>query len=185
MKRLPLILAVVGCGSTASAPPANPPPAPAASAPAPGPAATVSTAPAPPIAARKAYSVKSPNGDREDPYYWLRDDTRKQPEMLAYLAAENAYAKAVLGPAKPLEDKLFAELRGHVADDVSDVPRLDDGYWYLRRFTAGQEHPVLVRHKAKLDAPEEILLDCNELARGTAFYSLGSYAVSRNGKLLA
>jgi oligopeptidase B len=185
MKRLALIVAVVGCGSTASTPPASPPPPPVASAPAPAPAPPAATEPAPPSAARKPYTVKSPNGDREDPYYWLRDDTRKQPEMLAYLNAENAYASAILGPAKPLEDKLVAELRSHVAPDVASVPELSDGYWYLRRYTAGQEHPVLVRHKTRLTAPEEVILDCNELARGKPFYALGNAVVSRNGRYLA
>ena len=68
--------------------------------------AQAQSAPTPPIAAQKPYTVKGPV-ERNDPYYWLRDDTRKNPDMLAYLNAENTYADAVLAPTKPLQDELF------------------------------------------------------------------------------
>src|SRR6478609_3024232 len=67
-----------------------------------------------PIAERHAHAVTSEHGTREDPYYWLRDDTRKDPAVLAYLAAENAYAAKLLAPAKSLEAKLVAEMSARV-----------------------------------------------------------------------
>ncbi|MGH2901671.1 MAG: S9 family peptidase, partial [Solirubrobacteraceae bacterium] len=98
---------------------------------------------------------------------------------------ENAYTASVLGPVKSIEDAVFAEMKSRIKDDDTSVPVLDDGYWYYARFSAGQEHPVLVRKKGTMDAPEEVVLDGNELARGHEFFSLGGRAVSRDGHLLA
>ena len=78
---------------------------------------------APPVAAKKPHVVTSPNGDREDDYYWLRDDTRKNPEMLDLLKAENAYADAVLGEDRSRwPDKLYGEFVGRIKQDDSSVP---------------------------------------------------------------
>ena len=86
--------------------------------------------PAKPVAAKKPYQVPSPNGAREDDYYWLRDDTRKNPEMLAYLNAENAYADAVLAPTKAKADALYREIVGHIKQDDASVPYAKHGYFY-------------------------------------------------------
>jgi len=80
---------------------------------------------APPVADRRPHRVTSPNGDRDDPYYWLRDDTRKDPAMLAYLAAENAYAATRFAPVAKLQDTLLAEMRSHIQEDDSSVPVLE------------------------------------------------------------
>ncbi|MEZ4361288.1 MAG: S9 family peptidase [Kofleriaceae bacterium] len=141
-------------------------------------------APTPPVAAMRPYEVKAPAGTRNDPYYWLRDDRRQNPEMLAYLNAENAYSAAVMAPHKTLEDTLFAEMRGRIKEDDSSVPTLDRGYWYYSRFEAGQQHPIFARRKGTMAAPEEILLDGNQLAVGHAFYTIGNFEVSANGSLL-
>jgi oligopeptidase B len=165
------VLALAGCGSAASSSqPANVRPA---------------DGPQPPIAAKRSHVVQSPNGDREDPYYWLRDDTRKSPDVIGYLQAENAYTQAVLGPARSLEDTLLAEMKSRIQQDDQSVPYLDDGYWYYTRFSAGQQHPVVVRRKGSMDAPEQVVLDGNELARGHDYFSLGGHAVSRDGRLVA
>ncbi|MBC7977382.1 MAG: S9 family peptidase [Myxococcales bacterium] len=139
----------------------------------------------PPVAVQRPYVVKSPSGDRNDPYYWLRDDTRTRTDVLDYLKAENTYTEAVLGPSGPLEASLLAELKSHVQEEVTSVSVFDNGYWYTTRFTAGQEHPVIVRRKATPDGPEQVVVDGNELARGHAFFSLGEHAISRDGNLVA
>ena len=87
------------------------------------------TALTPPTVAQKPYTVKGPH-DRNDPYYWLRDDTRKNPDMLAYLKAENAYADAMLAPTKPVQDALFKEIVGHIKQDDTSVPWRKRGYYY-------------------------------------------------------
>src|SRR5438067_9438178 len=78
----------------------------------------------PPSAVQKPYMVKGPH-DRADPYYWLRDDSRTNPEMLAYLKAENAYADTVLAPTKPLQDELFKEIVSRIKQDDSSAPLRD------------------------------------------------------------
>ena len=139
----------------------------------------------PPVAAQKPHEVASPNGTRVDPYYWLRDDTRKDPEMLAYLDAENAYKDAVLAPTKPLQEKLYAEIVGRIKQDDSTPPSLHRGYWYYKRYETGREYPVYARRKGSVDAPEEILLDGNAMAQGQSFFQIGSFEVSTNNELLA
>ncbi|MDQ1309588.1 MAG: oligopeptidase, partial [Pseudomonadota bacterium] len=139
----------------------------------------------PPVAARRPRPVDSPHGTRSDEYYWLRDDTRTDPDVLAYLAAENAYKDAMFAHARPLEDKLYAEIVGRIRQDDSSVPYRERGYWYYRRFDAGQEYPVHARRAGSLEAPEEILLDLEQLARGRDFYDVGEFEVSPDDRLLA
>ena len=99
--------------------------------------------PAPPDAAKKPHAVKAPHGaTRNDDYYWLRDDTRKDPQMLAYLNAENAYADAVMQPLRPLQDKLYEEIVSRIKQDDSSVPFRERGYWYYTRFETGKDYPV-------------------------------------------
>ena len=146
--------------------------------------AQAQSAPTPPVAAQKPHIVKGLQ-DRDDPYYWLRDDTRKNPEMLAYLKAENAYADAVLAPTKPLQDKLFKEIVGHIKEDDSSVPVHDRGYWYLTRFEAGQDYPVVARKLGTLEAKEQVMLDEPAMAKGHGFFAVGDWDVSQNNRLLA
>ncbi|MFH7407532.1 S9 family peptidase, partial [Pseudomonas syringae pv. tagetis] len=93
-----------------------------------------------------------------DDYYWLRDDKRENPQMLAYLNAENAYADQVLKPLKPLEDTLYKEIVGRIKQDYSSVPYRERGYWYYTRFESGKDYPVHARRKGSMEAAEEILL---------------------------
>jgi oligopeptidase B len=125
--------------------------------------------PNPPIAAMRPHRVVSPNGVREDPYYWLRDDTRENPER----------------QAKPLEDALYAEIVARLKQDDSTVPYRKDGYWYSTRFEPGQEHPIFVRRKDSLDAAEEILLDANVHATAHAYYRIGAMEISPDSNWLA
>nr|MBA3503742.1 S9 family peptidase [Deltaproteobacteria bacterium] len=136
----------------------------------------------PPVAARRAHEVSSPHGTRQDPYYWLRDDERKNADVLAYLEAENAYTESVLAPAKALEETLFSELRARVKEDDASVPIFDRGYWYYVRYARGKQYPIYARKQHDV---EEIILDGNELAAGKSFYKIGGYTVSLDGKLVA
>ncbi len=142
-------------------------------------------APVPPVAAKKPFQVVSPHGTREDEYYWLRDDKRENAEVLAYIRAENDYADLMLEHTRPLAAKVYNEIVGRLQQDDSTVPYLINGYWYYRRFETGKEYPIYARRKGTKDAPEEILLNVNEMAAGHDFFDVGEMAVSPDSRLLA
>jgi oligopeptidase B len=142
--------------------------------------------PKPPVAATKAHEVKAPFGaTRQDEYYWLRDDTRKNADMLAYLKAENAYADAVLASSKPLQDTLYEEIVARIKQDDSSVPYQLRGYWYYSRFEAGKDYAIIARRKGTMDAREEILFDQNAMAAGHKFFQLSESEVSQDNTLVA
>jgi oligopeptidase B len=147
--------------------------------------------PIPPVAARIPHVVTSPNGDREDPYYWLRDDTRKDPRMLAHLAAENAYKDAMLAHTEAAEQTLYDEIVARVKQDDASVPERKNGWWYYTRYEEGREYPVFARRRAGADgrydatAAEQVLLDGNALAAGKGFFQIGATEVTRDGRILA
>jgi oligopeptidase B len=141
--------------------------------------------PVPPRAAIRPRRFKEHGRERVDDYYWLRDDSRRNPEMLAYLAAENAYTEAILAPTERLQEKLHQELASRLKQDDDTVPFRKNGFWYYRRFEAGKEYDRLYRRQGTMTAPEELLLDLPELARGHDYFSLGSWDVTPDGRLLA
>jgi len=143
------------------------------------------TAADPPRAAIRPHVFHEHGRERVDDYYWLRDDTRQNPEMLAYLAAENAYTQALLAPTEPLQARLYQELIARLKQDDDTVPFRKDGFWYYRRFETGQEYDRLYRRKASMSAPEELLLDLNNLAQGHDYFRLGAYDVTPDGRRLA
>jgi len=141
--------------------------------------------PKPPVAAMKPHAVTSPHGVRNDEYYWLRDDKREDAEVLAYLAAENAYKDAMLAHARPLADRLYGEIVGRIKQDDAGVPYLERGHWYYWRYDAGDEYPVYARKAGTREAPEQVMLDANELARDHDFYEVDELEVSPDTRLLA
>ncbi len=139
----------------------------------------------PPVAAARPYTVQSPNGARVDPYYWLRDDTRANKEMLAYLEAENAYADAMLAHTGELQEALYQEIVGRIKQDDASVPYLKNGHWYYTRFDTGKEYPIHARKRGTLEAPEQVMLDVNVMAEGHDFFQVAGMAVSPDNRLLA
>jgi oligopeptidase B len=140
----------------------------------------------PPVAARKPHVVRAPFGaERTDDYYWLRDDTRKNPEMLAYLNAENAYTDAVVAPVKPLAEALFRETVNRIKQDDATVPYRKGGYWYYTRFETGADYPIVARRKGNMEAPEEVLFDQPAMAKGHGFFQIGDWVVSPDGTKIA
>ena len=137
------------------------------------------TLPKPPVAAAHPFVWKDPSGGvRADDYAWLRDDTRKNPEMLAYLAAENGYADALLASTRPLQDRLYGEIVGRIKQDDTSVPYRKHGYWYYNRYETGADYPIEARRKGDMKAPEEVLLDEPRMAAGSSFFMVGDQAVS-------
>jgi len=141
--------------------------------------------PKPPIAAARPHAVESPHGGRIDPYYWLRDDERADPEVLEYLREENAYRERSMAALKPLEDALYEEIIARLKQDDSTVPYRKSGYWYSTRYETGKEHPIFVRRKDAPGAPEEILLDANLLAAPHDYYQISALEVSPDSNWLA
>jgi oligopeptidase B len=139
----------------------------------------------PPVAPMRPHSVASPHGQRVDPYYWLRDDERTNPEVLAYLTAENTYRERCMSAGKPLENALYEEIVARLKQDDSSVPYRKYGYWYNTRFEPGKEHPIFARRKGSMEAPEEILLDANALAAEHDYYQIGAVEVSPDCAWLA
>lgn len=120
---------------------------------------------------------------RVDNYYWLRE--RDNPEVIQYLNDENEYAAKQLAHLRGFEEKLFEEIKGRFKQTDMSVPyRLDD-YFYYTRYDEGKEYAIYARKRGSLDAPEEVMLDGNDLARGHAFFSFGASAVSSGQDLLA
>ena len=138
-----------------------------------------------PRAAQKPHTVKSPFGERQDPWYWLRDDERQNPEMLAYLKAENDHLAAVMAPHRELEQKIYDEIIGRLKQDDSTVPQRRNGYWYYSRYETGKQYPIYARKKGSLEAAEEIIIDGNARATGREFYQLAELEVSVDGRWAA
>lgn len=141
--------------------------------------------PHPPTPAARLHRVTSTHGVREDPFYWLRDDTRTDPQVLTHLRAETAYAEAMLAPVQPLIDRLYGEIVGRIQEDDSSVPVRYRGYWYRGRFVSGGQYPLILRRVDQALSSEVVLLDCNALAAGQPFFQLGGYEVSPDNTLLA
>jgi oligopeptidase B len=136
-----------------------------------------------PIAPVVPKTVKAFGGVRIDNYDWLRD--RKNPRVISYLDAENAYANARLELIRPLIDGLAAELKAREAQEDASVPTAFNGYLYERRFSQGAQYPYVVRRKDEHGAQEEIVLNVGELAAGHQQYQLGSWNVSPDNEHVA
>jgi len=149
--------------------------------------ATTATAadPTPPRAEQRPFTVTSPFGNREDPWYWLRDDKRTDKDMLAYLEAENAYTAAIMAPRRAAQEKLYNEIIGRLKQDDASVPQRKNGYWYYTRYETGKQYPIYARRKGSMDAAEQIIIDGNASSVGHAFYQVANYEVSPDGRWVA
>jgi oligopeptidase B len=124
------------------------------------------------------------HGDtRQDNYFWLNQ--RENPEVIAYLEAENAYTKSMMSHTDAFQEKLFNEIVGRIEQTDISVPYLENGYYYYSRFEEGKEYPVYCRKKGNPDAAEEIMLDVNQMAEGYSYYEIGGFQVSTDNRLLA
>lgn len=143
----------------------------------------MTSTPQPPVAQRIPRTVTMHGDTRDDPYYWLRD--RANPEVIAYLNAENAYLEQSLQHTQPLQQQLYAEMRGRIKEIDASVPVQRDDYYYYTRMEQGQQYPIHCRKHGSLDTPEQLLLDQNVLAEGQSYFQLGVFKVSPNHQLLA
>jgi oligopeptidase B len=137
----------------------------------------------PPIARRVPTSRVIHGETRVDDYDWLRDKT--DPEVQSYLRAENAYTAAVMRPTQTLQEELYREMVGRIAEADVTVPYRKQGYWYYTRTEAGKQYPIQCRKRGSLEAVEEVVLDLNRLAEGRPFLKVHEQAISDDGRLLA
>jgi oligopeptidase B len=144
--------------------------------------------PAPPIARKNRTETRLHGTVLADDYAWLRD--KENPEVTAYLEAENAYAEAAMAPLAELREDLYREMLSHVKQTDVSVPFRDGEWWYYTRTEEGRQYAIHCRREGTVAAPddaahEQILLDGNLLAEGHAFFAIGATDISRDGRWLA
>jgi oligopeptidase B len=137
----------------------------------------------PPVAAIKAKQLEKHGDTRTDNYYWLNE--RENPEVIDYLTKENEYYQQSTAHTKQFRDDLFLEMKARIKEDDSSVPYFYNGYWYITRFEKGKDYPIHSRKKGSLEAKEEILFNCNEMAEGYTYFSLGGLNISEDNKWAA
>ena len=136
-----------------------------------------------PVAKKIAKKLEKHNDIRIDNYYWLND--KDNPDVIAYLNAENEYTKDVMKHTEAFQKDLFEEMKGRIKENDTTVPYKLNGYWYLTRYETGKDYPVYIRKKETLEAPEEILFDCNKMAKDHAYFNLGGISISPDNQLAA
>ena len=137
----------------------------------------------PPIAPRHR-KVLTKFGDRRvDDYHWLRN--KDSPEVIDYLNQENRYASEMMKPLEAFRGRLYDEMLARIQETDESVPYRKNGYWYYVREVEGLQYAIYCRRKGTMEAPEEVLLDVNELARGHAYTAVGAMDVSPDGTKLA
>src|SRR5712664_1465036 len=139
--------------------------------------------PQPPIARRRPKVLEAHGDRRVDPYYWLRE--KDNPEVIAYLEAENAYTDAVMAPTAPLQEKLYRETVGRVQETDTSAPVFHRGWWTYTRTVEGLDYEIYCRRPGSMEAAEQALLDGNELAKGHKYFDLGYADRSPDESLLA
>jgi oligopeptidase B len=138
---------------------------------------------APPVAEKQPKTISVHGDSRVDDYFWLRE--KNNPKVTSYLRAEDAYADALMKPTSALQDALFKEMVGHIKEDDDTAPDRRGDYFYFTRTVKGQQYPIYLRRKGAITAPDEVLLDLNELAKGQPFMAIGAFAPSDDGRWLA
>jgi oligopeptidase B len=138
---------------------------------------------APPLAKKVPHALTAHGETRIDDYYWLNE--RDNPEVLAYLKAEDEYRQQILKHTEPLQKTLYEEMAGRLKQDDSSAPYLLNGYYYYLRYEHGQEYALYARKKGSPEALEEVMLNGPQMAQGTSFFGLAGISPSPDNRLLA
>lgn len=134
----------------------------------------------PPIAKIIPHELEKHGHVRIDNYYWLND--RENPEVIDYLNKENDYYNQSTAHTKDFQKVLFEEMKARIKEDDSSVPYFYNGYYYITRFEKGKDYPIHSRKKGSLDAKEEIMFDCNEMAKGHSYFNLNGISISEDNQ---
>lgn len=137
----------------------------------------------PPVCKIKPHTLTAHGDERIDNYYWLND--RKNPEVKAYLEAENNYTATQMAETESLQEELYQEMKGRMKEQDESVPVYRNGYYYKTKTVEGGEYPIYVRSKDRNFTAEQVLLDGNELAEGYEYFDMGGYEISPNNELMA
>jgi oligopeptidase B len=135
----------------------------------------------PPVAKKIPKELTIHGDTRIDNYYWLNE--RENQEVIDYLNAENKYYQEKTKHLKAFTDNLFEEMKSRIKEDDSSVPYKFNGYWYITKFEKGKDYPIYTRKKETLDATEELLFDCNEMAKGHQYFNLTGLSISPDNKM--
>jgi oligopeptidase B len=138
---------------------------------------------APPVAPQVDHREVRHDATVVDPYFWLREKTN--PKVVSYLESENAYTAAMTKDLAPFSDALYKEMLARIKQTDLSVPSRRGAYLYYSRTEEGKQYPIQCRRKGSMEAPEEVLLDLNELGKDKKFVSLGGMAISDDQNLLA
>ncbi|MFD2541643.1 S9 family peptidase [Lacinutrix gracilariae] len=137
----------------------------------------------PPVAKQIPEKLLAHKDLRIDNYFWLKN--REDQEVLDYLNAENKYTKEVLAHTEPFQETLFKEMKARIKEDDTSVPYKLNGYWYITKYEKGKDYPIYTRKKETLDAPEELLFDCNQMAKDFSYFKIGGIAISPDNTMAA
>ncbi|MGP5157126.1 S9 family peptidase [Pseudoalteromonas sp. KG3] len=138
-----------------------------------------------PVANKIPFAMTIHDDTRIDNYYWMRDDERQDPAVIAHLNAENTYTEAMLKHTESLQATLFEELKGRIQKDDDSVPTKRGQYYYSSQTRGDNEYPTYVRSGDDKGTDQHVILDVNELAKGHDYYAATGLSVSPNGNLLA
>jgi len=141
------------------------------------------TAMKPPVAKKETKVTKIHGYELKDDYFWLRD--KKNPEVIKYLEAENAYTESHMKPHQAFADNLYKEMLGRIKQTDLSVPYKFGEFWYYTKTEEGKQYPMYFRSRKSNGDDEQLLLDQNELAKGLKYFAVGSFDVSDDGNLLA
>lgn len=130
----------------------------------------------PPKAKKIPKALTIHNDTRIDNYFWLNE--RENPEVIKYLEEENTYTEAKLKHTEAFQKSLFEEMKARIKQNDESVPYKLNGYWYITRFEEGKDYPIYSRKKETLEADEEVLFDCNEMAKPHKYFKLGGISIS-------
>ena len=135
----------------------------------------------PPDAKQIPHELEKHGDIRIDEYYWMNE--RDHPDVIAYLEAENAYYEQMTAHTKPLQQKLFEEMKARIKEDDESVPYKYNGYWYYTRFEKEKNYPLYCRRKEAMTAPEEVMFDNNMMAEGHSYFKQAGYSISENNEI--
>ena len=137
----------------------------------------------PPKARKEPKLFKKFDHTRIDNYYWLRH--KENQEVIDYLNLENEYYNKETSNTKKFQNELFEEIKNKIKEDDESVPYFLNGYWYVTKYKENLNYPIYTRYKDSLNSKEEVIFDCNELAKNYEYFNLSNFKISPDNKIVA